>query len=376
MDVQQAKQPSERISSQMSALQWKRQQGKAIYFSAVIAFFTISLFLTLLYFTNTKTIYLVVDGETKQVNSRQSTLETLLNEQKVAVGSNDYISMPLSQHLKHGDTVQIRHASRITVKVDGELRTFYSTKPDIFGALTENGIALGIFDRVSPSLGKPLEEGMTINVTRVIKDWVQINEKVDYKVVRKADASLMKGTEKVIQNGKSGTELMVEERVYENGVLVSTKVVNKQEVKPTLPKVIAYGTKMSTRLTAHSAVIQQVTKDGVTFDVRKIIRNGQLTAYAAGLEHTGKTKDHPQYGITYTGVRATEGRTVAVDPRVIPLGWWIYIEGYGFRRTEDTGSAVKGNRIDIYYENNDFANRFGLKRGYTVYIIGPNNPFK
>jgi 3D (Asp-Asp-Asp) domain-containing protein len=365
MEVQPVVQPIERKSFYMSV--W--------YISALIAFLTLSLFLTLLYFTNTKTVFLVIDGEAKQVKTMRSTVQTLLQEQKVTVSSNDFISMPLDQQLKHGDTVEIEYASLFTVNVDGESRQLYSTKPDIFGALTENGIALGIFDRVSPSLSEPLEDGMIIDVTRIIKDWIQINEKIDYKVVRKADASLMKGTEKIVQDGKSGTQLKEEERVYENGVLVATKIVNTQELKPT-HKVVVYGTKKLARLTAQSPVIQQLTREGVTFDVRKIIRNGELTAYAAGVEHTGKTKDHPEYAITYTGVRATEGKTVAVDPRVIPLGWWIYIEGYGFRRTEDTGSAVKGNRIDIYFEDNHFANRFGLKRGYTVYIIGPNNPFK
>jgi 3D (Asp-Asp-Asp) domain-containing protein len=52
----------------------------------------------------------------------------------------------------------------------------------------------------------------------------------------------------------------------------------------------------------------------------------------------------------------------------------VYIEGVGFRRAEDTGSAVKGQKIDVYYDSHDYANRFGLKRGYTVYVIGPKKP--
>jgi 3D (Asp-Asp-Asp) domain-containing protein len=69
-----------------------------------------------------------------------------------------------------------------------------------------------------------------------------------------------------------------------------------------------------------------------------------------------------------------EGRTIAVDPNVIPLGWWVYIEGIGFRRAEDKGSAIKGKKIDIYYDSEAKAERFGKKKGYTVYVIGPSKP--
>lgn len=56
-------------------------------------------------------------------------------------------------------------------------------------------------------------------------------------------------------------------------------------------------------------------------------------------------------GITYTGTMATEGRTIAVDPNVIPLGTRVYIDGYGERIAEDTGGAIKGNKIDIYVDD-------------------------
>ena len=39
-----------------------------------------------------------------------------------------------------------------------------------------------------------------------------------------------------------------------------------------------------------------------------------------------------------------EGRTIAVDPDVIPLGWWVYIEGIGFRRAEDTEARLTAER--------------------------------
>lgn len=68
-------------------------------------------------------------------------------------------------------------------------------------------------------------------------------------------------------------------------------------------------------------------------------------------------------GITYTGTKATVGRTVAVDPVFIPLGSWLYIEGFGWRRAEDTGSAVRGNVVDIYVGEGPGARQEALKLG-------------
>ena len=68
-------------------------------------------------------------------------------------------------------------------------------------------------------------------------------------------------------------------------------------------------------------------------------------------------------GITFTGTKATVGRTVAVDPVFIPLGSWLYIEGFGWRRAEDTGSAVRGNVVDIYVGEGPGARQEALRLG-------------
>lgn len=66
-------------------------------------------------------------------------------------------------------------------------------------------------------------------------------------------------------------------------------------------------------------------------------------------------------GKTATGTWVTAGRSIAVDPSVIPYGTQVYIEGYGWRTAEDCGSAVGGNHIDVAVSSHDEANSMGTK---------------
>lgn len=70
---------------------------------------------------------------------------------------------------------------------------------------------------------------------------------------------------------------------------------------------------------------------------------------------------------TWTGNRTASGTwpavgTVAVDPKVIPLGSRLYIEGYGEAVAEDTGGLVKGNIIDIYLPTEDQCRQWGRRQ--------------
>jgi 3D (Asp-Asp-Asp) domain-containing protein len=80
------------------------------------------------------------------------------------------------------------------------------------------------------------------------------------------------------------------------------------------------------------------------------------TAYDLSVVSCGKKRKHKEYGITFTGTKATVKRTVAVDPDTIPLGSRLllvfeegkYAKYNGEYIAEDTGSDVKGNIIDIF----------------------------
>lgn len=72
--------------------------------------------------------------------------------------------------------------------------------------------------------------------------------------------------------------------------------------------------------------------------------------------------------ITSTGVKPVVGRTIAVDPKVIPYGSKVYIEGIGTRIAKDCGGGIKGRMIDIYMSNNNECIQHG-RRKLKVYLI-------
>lgn len=93
----------------------------------------------------------------------------------------------------------------------------------------------------------------------------------------------------------------------------------------------------------------------------------RITHYCACEKCCGKTD-----GITATGTKATEGRTIAVDPDVIPYGSEValfYDDGrICYYVAEDCGGAIKGNDIDVFVDSHEEALELGVT-GASVYLV-------
>lgn len=87
------------------------------------------------------------------------------------------------------------------------------------------------------------------------------------------------------------------------------------------------------------------------------------TAYSPDVRDCWPYKD----GITALGLRAGYG-VVAVDPRLIPLGTRVYVEGYGYAIAADKGGAIKGRRIDVCFDTHEEAKVYG-RRPVKVYLL-------
>lgn len=94
------------------------------------------------------------------------------------------------------------------------------------------------------------------------------------------------------------------------------------------------------------------------------------TAYTAAEDECGRPSWHPDFGRTASGEFVREG-IIAADTSVLPMHSKVYIiagEYSGHYEVKDTGGAIKGNRIDIYFPTKTEAFKFG-RRSVIVQLI-------
>jgi 3D (Asp-Asp-Asp) domain-containing protein len=130
-------------------------------------------------------------------------------------------------------------------------------------------------------------------------------------------------------------------------------------------------TKISSRATSldigYDLETLEIELNLAEFPTKRVVATG----YTAGFESTGKRPDHPQYGITYSGVKVRRDlySTIAADRNIFPVGTVLYIPNYGYGVVADTGSAIKGNKIDLYFETVEDVYQLWGKQNLEVYVI-------
>lgn len=363
-----------RSSSMSYAMRWKHENLRQITLVGVLAIAVIFIILIWLFGQDHKKVSLVVDGKAQAVETKESKVAKVLDEQSIQLHPKDTISRPLNSSLGDGDRIVIVRAVPVKVSLDGTTKVHFTTKAKVEEAISELGVTLEKDDKVTPALDSEVSANLNIQIVRVNKQTVQKKEAIPFKVVKKEDATLLKGKTKVVQQGTQGLVIHSIEKVFEDGKFVAKRWVGKEVSKNAKPKIVAVGTKQPTAVLSASITRKAgavsigglTTKGGVSFKYKKLLKNVTLTAYSAEEDGIGTR--------TASGTRVAEGRTIAVDKDVVPLGWWVFIEGIGFRKAEDTGGAIDGHKIDVYYDTLKAANHFGRKKGRTVYVIGPTKP--
>lgn len=245
----------------------------------------------------------------------------------------------------------------VTVEFDGRQTSYYTLAPTVssvlkelsinkkFGlngdpALLKEGESLNFYT-LSKELDKKITNGMNITISSHRIDKIAKTRDIPTTVQKEWDITLDPGKQKIVSPGKNGVIKDTILVYYRDGKMTGTTKVQTQVLQKPRPKVIAFGS-------YEIASRQGLVRGGV-------VRKFEATAYT----YTGYR--------TATGLKTRRG-IVAVDPRVIPLGTKLYVEGYGPAVAADTGGAIKGNRIDVFLESESAARKWG-RRYVNVHIV-------
>ncbi len=301
-------------------------------------------------------------GQVISVVTMESTVGDLLDEQQITLNKGDVVFPALDSGLQQKQEIKIQRAVKVKITADGKTKKISTVAKNVGEALSHAGITLKELDECSLPVQDKVFNNMEIKVTRVRSKTVTEDSVLSRNVVRKNDASLTHGTEKVISEGHDGVVTKTYTVTERDGVEIGRKLVSETVKQPAQDKVILVGTKFEP---GSKVPLSSLNIKGSV--------NMHATAYDIGFESCGKHPGDPGYGITATGIPAHYG-IVAVDPNVIPLGSKLYIQSqdgsyvYGYALAADTGGAIKGNRIDLCYDSRAEALQFG-RRNVVVYIL-------
>ena len=287
------------------------------------------------------------------VKTNASTVSELLTEEEVSLNELDTINVNTDDKLKDNMEIIIKRAFSVNVSIDGKDPVKVKTNQENVGKIIadlrkEHGTEY-ILESGSSSF--KAEPNMNIKINSVKETNETKKEEIPFetRIVETDDLEI--GEEEVSVQGENGLSETEVKTLYVGGKVSSIEDGETKVVKEPVHKVILKGTREP------EPVVPTISTNKGEFEIVK--------------EYSMKATAYTEIGnnITASGMRAAVG-VVAVDPRVIPLGTKLYVEGYGYAIAGDTGGAIKNNRIDLYFNTERECVNYGVKNNIKVYVLG------
>jgi len=253
----------------------------------------------------------------------------------------DEVDQSLDAPTKEGMVINVRRADLLHVQVDGKAWDTFLAPRTVAEALAKLNITLGPKDKLSLAPDHRLEWGDTLKVVRVTEKEEKVVTPIPYQVVAQPADFPVGLPDKIITRGENGLQEQTVKVTLEDGKEVDREVLAQKITRPPVNQIVSRGTQTS------------------------VSRGGQVIQFQRAYLMRASAYSDPG-ATTATGAAVRYG-IVAVDPRVIPLGTKLYIDGYGEAVALDTGGAIKGNRIDLYMDSPEAAAEWGV-RTVIVYV--------
>ena len=273
---------------------------------------------------NVKVIDLDLD---EMYQTSTDTVGEFLSEIGISIKDGDTVSKSLDEKVLNNDVIEIKRAFPVILEIDGVPRIVYTSRLTVGEVLKDYSDELSVNYRLDGITEKNITSNrMTIRIITQKENITTEMQEIPFETKKVETDELIKGSEKIVQKGEAGEVQVTLKNTYEGTTLVSSEEAGRVIIKNPVEQIIQVGTK----------------------DVPAI--DGYAYSEAVTVTATGYTKyDDGCSDTTATGTQARRG-VVAVDPRVFPYGTKFYIPGYGVGVAEDCGGAIKGNKLDLFYD--------------------------
>lgn len=302
--------------------------------------------------TMRKTVNISIDGKDESIVTYKGTVKDVLADNGIEIDPKDKVEPSLESKVSENEKITVKTAIPVKVVIAGQEHEVKTAEDTIADMLAVDGEELGYKeeDIVEPSVETAIRRDMSdVKITQVEIETVVENEVMPFNTVEKEDNDRDVSLDPLVtQEGVNGEKEVTYQIVKHDGEIVKKEAISQKTIKETQDKVVVKGT-----------ALYMASRSGGNQKVKKKI-TVTATAYSGG-------------GLTATGrkpVRNVNGiSTIAVDPRVIPLGSLVEVQGYGKAIASDTGGAIKGNIIDVYLNSDSECRSWGRKHGLTLGII-------
>jgi uncharacterized protein YabE (DUF348 family)/3D (Asp-Asp-Asp) domain-containing protein len=332
--------------------------------------------LSLTVYNMRKTLIVNIDGNETEIVTYNNDLKGILAQNQIVIESKDKIYPAIDSRVQDGDRIYIKKAVNINVLVDGKKLKIGTTEDCIEKMLAAEGIMLNSQDKITPTLGETIKDGLVVQITRVEHKMITEKKPIGFSTIVKKTENLEKGKSKITQEGVPGERETSTKIIMENGKEIARQVVSDITTKKPVSRVLLQGNMNVIKISRGGKVVSKTpsnspAKPATSLAYKKVFRM-RATAYEPRTSGSKKRPGEEHIERTASGTIARRNpngySTIAVDPRVIPLGTKVYVEGYGLAIAEDTGGAIKGNRIDVFFYTYNEMRRWGVKH-VNVYIL-------
>ncbi|GAA0439261.1 ubiquitin-like domain-containing protein [Lentibacillus halophilus] len=301
-------------------------------------------------------VTVLIDGEKETYFTTSDTVGEFFKDENIQVNDRDDTSRKKDASIDNDTTIKIDKAFQVMVNDGGSKEKVWTNGGNVQQLLNNQDIELNKLDKVTPAKSEKVQKDTPVTITRMKKVTKNVTESVDYQVKKRNDSSLEKGKKNVIADGQEGLVTKTYEVTKKNGETVDRDLIDKNVQRESKDRIVAIGTKAKgqnlTTLSAKSSSDNNSKNKNADGEVMYM----NATAYSANCSGCS--------GVTATGINLNANRNkkvVAVDTSVIPLGTKVWVEGYGTAVAGDTGGNIVGNRIDLHVPTQSAASAFGRK---------------